>query len=74
MIIEMYLRANTSPPPWVGTLFYVTYEQMTLDPEQFEKDILPKLWQFLGVDPTAQIQRLRVTVKQAKPDEDLSLL
>jgi hypothetical protein len=51
--------------------FWVEYEQL-VDEEHFESDILPKLWKFLGVDPTTQLRRLRETVKQADPAEDLS--
>eukprot|EP00980_Cylindrotheca_fusiformis_P023412 scaffold10472_cov126-Cylindrotheca_fusiformis.AAC.7 len=51
--------------------FWIDYEQL-VDEDKFEQEILPKLWKFLGVDPTVQVRRLRETVKQADPNEDLS--
>jgi len=56
--------------------FWITYDQladMTKSPSSAErKDILPMLWNFLGVDPTVPLKTLRETVKQADPEEDLS--
>lgn len=51
--------------------FWIEYEEM-VDEVNFETNILPKLWEFLGVDSTVQVRRLRETIKQADPDEDLS--
>jgi len=51
--------------------FLLTYEQL-VDQERFEKEMLPLLWKFLGVDPTVPLKTLRETVKQADPDEDIS--
>ena len=51
--------------------FWVTYEQLC-DVESFEADILPQLWDFLGVKNTVPLRMLRETQKQADPDEDLS--
>ncbi|KAG7347361.1 glycosyl transferase family 2 protein [Nitzschia inconspicua] len=48
----------------------ITYEQLIHD--DFEKDILPLLWKFLNVDSTFPLVKLRETVKQADPLEDLS--
>jgi glycosyltransferase involved in cell wall biosynthesis len=45
---------------------------MTKFPTAEKKDILPMLWNFLGVDPSAPLKTLRETVKQADPEEDLS--
>jgi hypothetical protein len=51
--------------------FRVTYEQL-VDEVRFEADILPLLWQFLGVDTSEPIRKLRETIKQAPHDEDLA--
>ena len=51
--------------------FRISYEQLTQE-EYFEKDILPLLWDFLGVDNSFPLKKLRETVKQADPAEDLS--
>ena len=50
---------------------HITYEKM-MDEEHFEAEIVPKLWKFLGVDPSIKLRKLRETVKQADPTEDLS--
>jgi hypothetical protein len=51
--------------------FWMEYEQL-IDEDDFKKDVLPKLFNFLGVDPTVEVRRLQETVKQADPNEDLS--
>ena len=51
--------------------FYITYEQL-IDEEHFRDDILPKLYNFLNVDPTVPMRKELQTIKQADPDEDLS--
>lgn len=50
--------------------YLISYEQLISD--DFETDILPILWNFLNVDSTFPLKRLRETVKQANPSEDLS--
>jgi hypothetical protein len=40
--------------------------------ESFKVDIFPLLWKFLGVDESQPLKKLRETVKQAAPEEDLS--
>lgn len=51
--------------------FWITYEQL-VEEQEFESTILPELWKFLGVDSTRPLKKLKETVKQAAPDEDLS--
>ncbi|KAL3909756.1 MAG: hypothetical protein SGILL_007960 [Bacillariaceae sp.] len=51
--------------------FRISYEQL-VEEEDFETNILPLLWDFLGVDDTVPLKKLRETVKQADPGEDLS--
>lgn len=51
--------------------FYITYDELC-DQERFESDILPKLWEFLGVKGCVAARRLKETTKQADPTEDLS--
>ena len=51
--------------------FWITYEQL-IDDEVFERQVYPKLMEFLKVDSTVPIQRLRETIKQAHPNEDLA--
>jgi len=51
--------------------FHITYEEM-VDQEHFAEEILPKLYHFLGVDPSFPYQTLKETVRQADPDEDLA--
>lgn len=51
--------------------FRISYEQLVQE-EHFEKDILPLLWDFLGVDNSFPLRKLRETVKQADPQEDLA--
>jgi len=51
--------------------FRVSYEQL-IDEQKFEADILPLLWEFLGVDTTVPLHKLRETVKQADPNESPS--
>jgi glycosyltransferase involved in cell wall biosynthesis/LPS sulfotransferase NodH len=53
--------------------FRISYEQL-VDEETFERDILPLLWRFVGVDESQKLIKLKETVKQAKPDEDLSVV
>ncbi len=56
--------------------FWITYDQLVemtqSSPSAESKEILPKLWNFLGVDSSVPLRTLRETVKQANPDEDLS--
>ncbi|CAJ1940641.1 unnamed protein product [Cylindrotheca closterium] len=52
--------------------FIIEYEQL-VDPIAFE-EIAPKLWRFLGVQDDAKIQTLKETVRQSKPNENLSLV
>lgn len=66
--------------PVVGRdTFHLTYEQMVGDEDNddecnndFATTILPKLYDFLGVDTEVPFRKLKETVKQADPDEDLS--
>lgn len=51
--------------------FRISYEQL-IQTENLKENILPKLWDFLGVDNTQPLKKLRETVKQAEPSEDLS--
>jgi LPS sulfotransferase NodH len=51
--------------------FRVSYEQL-VDEDNFKETILPLLWDFLGVDNTVPLKKLRETVKQADSNEDLS--
>ena len=51
--------------------FHITYEQL-IDEDHFRGDILPKLWNFLNVDPTVPMRKEVQTIKQTDPDEDLS--
>ncbi|CAB9513560.1 3-beta hydroxysteroid dehydrogenase/isomerase family [Seminavis robusta] len=59
--------------PLERNMFRISYEQLVKE-ETFEKDILPLLWDFLGVDNRQPLRKLRETVKQATPDEDLSMV
>mmetsp|Transcript_5205 Transcript_5205/g.15151 ORF Transcript_5205/g.15151 Transcript_5205/m.15151 type:complete len:1022 (+) Transcript_5205:39-3104(+) len=55
--------------------FWITYDQLvdiTTSGSAETKEILPKLWNFLGVNPSAPLRTLRETVKQSDPNEDLS--
>lgn len=53
--------------------FHITYEQLVNETEQdFERDIVPELWKFLGVRDNVPLRRLKETVKQAQNEEDLS--
>ena len=51
--------------------FWISYEQL-IQEESFKVDILPLLWRFLGVDDSQPLKKLRETIKQAAPEEDLS--
>ena len=51
--------------------FRVTYEQL-LDEEHFEDEVLPLLWDFLGVDNSFPLRKLRETTKQADTSEKMS--
>ena len=51
--------------------FLVSYEQLVAE-EHFEAEILPALWDFLGVDRTIPMRRLRETVKQSDPKQAVS--
>lgn len=62
---------NTYKSPVQRDTFHITYEQL-IDEHHFRDDILPKLWNFLNVDPTAPLRKEVQTIKQADPDEDLS--
>ena len=50
--------------------FRVTYEQL-IDQKQFDETIAPKLFEFLGVDPSREVKRLGEVVKQSAPNEVL---
>ena len=63
---------NYVSPVYRRDSFWTTYEQMTQDEETFRTQILPNLLKWLGVDSTVSLQKLRETVKQVEPDEDLS--
>ena len=67
---DTFRRKYKSPMERRDT-FRISYEQM-LDLVQFEKEVLPLLWKFLGVDPSQPLKKLRETTKQADPDELLS--
>jgi len=67
---DTFRRKYKSPMEKRDT-FRLTYEQM-VDEENFENEILPLLWNFLGVDSAVPLRKLRETTKQADPDEDLS--
>ena len=45
-----------------------------MEEEDFASKTLPKLWRFLGVDSTRPLKKLKETVKQAAPNEDLALV
>jgi glycosyltransferase involved in cell wall biosynthesis len=51
--------------------FWISYEQITQE-ASFEESVLPLLWKFLGVNDSQPLKKLRETLKQAAPDEDLS--
>lgn len=51
--------------------FRVTYEQI-VNEENFRKQILPLLWDFLGVDNSQPMKILRETKRQADPNEDFA--
>ena len=53
--------------------FHITYEQLA-DLEDFEREMLPKLWTFLGVRTNFPLKTLKETVKQADPHEDLAVV
>jgi hypothetical protein len=53
--------------------FHITYAQLT-NQDNFELNILPKLWAFLGVEINVPMRTLKETVKQADINEDLSLV
>lgn len=57
---------------WKQDTFRVSYEQL-VDERNFKTEILPLLWNFLGVDNSVELKKLQETVKQANPEEDLSL-
>ena len=67
---DVFQRRYKSSMPEQDT-FPITYEQI-IDEENFERNMLPLLWDFLGVDNTVGLKKLRETVKQANPEEDLS--
>eukprot|EP00977_Amphora_coffeiformis_P016757 scaffold5296_cov163-Amphora_coffeaeformis.AAC.12 len=50
--------------------FTFCYEDLVDEPT-FSTEILPKLWKFLGVNESYPLVKLRETVKQANPEEDL---
>ena len=66
-----FQRKYTSPMAGRDT-FRLTYEQMVDDEEQFAQEILPKLYRFLGVDPSFPLRTLEETVRQSDPNEDLA--
>eukprot|EP00551_Chaetoceros_affinis_P012567 CAMPEP_0203682834 /NCGR_PEP_ID=MMETSP0090-20130426/47203_1 /ASSEMBLY_ACC=CAM_ASM_001088 /TAXON_ID=426623 /ORGANISM="Chaetoceros affinis, Strain CCMP159" /LENGTH=845 /DNA_ID=CAMNT_0050551951 /DNA_START=88 /DNA_END=2622 /DNA_ORIENTATION=+ len=51
--------------------FHITYEQL-VDENEFERNIAPKLWDFLGVRNDVPVRKLRETIKQAEEGEELS--
>lgn len=53
--------------------FWINYEDL-VEEKEFESKILPELWKFLGVDSTRPLKMLKETVKQADPNEDVSLV
>lgn len=67
---DTFKRKYKSPTCGRDT-FRVSYEQL-IDEDNFEKTILPLLWRFLGVDEKVTAKRLKETVKQADPNEDLA--
>ena len=67
---DTFRRKYKSPMERRDT-FRVSYEQI-LDEVQFEKQVLPLLWEFLGVDPSQPLKKLRETTKQADPMELMS--
>jgi LPS sulfotransferase NodH len=67
---DTFRRRYKSPMRGQDT-FRISYEQL-IQEEDFESNILPLLWDFLGVDNTAPFKKLGETVKQADPEEDLS--
>ena len=68
---DTFARKYKSPTVGRDT-FCITYEQLCGDATVLEEQIMPQLFQFLGVDPTAPVKRLKETVKQANPQEDLA--
>lgn len=50
--------------------FRVMHEKL-IDEEVFDSEIVPKLWDFLGVDDTLQVRRLKETVRQSQENEGL---
>jgi hypothetical protein len=67
---DTYRRKYKSPMERQDS-FRVTYEEI-VDEQTFELEILPKLWDFIGVDSKQPLKKLRETVRQADPEEDLS--
>lgn len=67
-----YKNKYNSPMMKQRDTFYITYEQLVNDEEHFQNYILPKLWNFLKVDPTFPMRKESQTIKQADIDEDLS--
>ena len=68
---DTFARKYKSPTVGRDT-FCITYEQLCSDTTVLEGQIMPQLFQFFGVDPTAPVKRLKETVKQANPQEDLA--
>jgi hypothetical protein len=66
---DTYRRKYKSPLEKRDT-FRVSYEQI-IDEERFESEILPLLWDLLGVDSKQPLKKLRETRKQADPNERL---
>ena len=64
-------RSKYRSPVEKRDTFWITYEHLS-DEEYFAREILPELWTFLGVDPTAKLRKLRETVRQSDPFQDLS--
>jgi len=54
--------------------FWITYEQLNANDAVLETTILPALCAFLGVDPTVPLLKLRETIKQADPNENLAAI
>jgi hypothetical protein len=67
---DTFQRKYKSPMAKQDT-FHITYEQIVAE-NHFDSDVSPLLWDFLGVDNTVLLKKLRETTKQAATREDLS--
>mmetsp|Transcript_12923 Transcript_12923/g.27249 ORF Transcript_12923/g.27249 Transcript_12923/m.27249 type:complete len:1014 (+) Transcript_12923:733-3774(+) len=68
-------RDQYQSPMATTDTFWITYDELVdivASPSVETNKILPKLWNFLGVDPSVPLRTLRETVKQADSGEDLS--